>query len=40
MRVINHGRMFLERLSLACRFFIALKYRWHLAWVKAERRKP
>lgn len=28
---------FVHRLALARRYFLSLKYSWHLAWVKAER---
>lgn len=28
---------FIARVALACRYYRALNYSWHTAWVKAER---
>lgn len=37
MRLIAFVLRLARRLKLACRYFLSLKYSWHLAWVKAER---
>ena len=36
-RWITSGLRVARRLHLAGRFYLALNYSWHMAWIKAER---
>ena len=37
MRALTWLMRALRRLALAVRYFLALDYSWHMAWIKAER---
>jgi len=37
LRLIGAPMRLARRLALATRYYLALNYTWHLAWMKAER---
>jgi hypothetical protein len=36
-RAVTWPQRAANRLALACRYWLALDYSWHLAWIKSER---
>ncbi len=37
MRALTSPMRVIARLALAAKFWLALDYSWHLAWIKSER---